>query len=236
VNILALQYPRAQFVQPHSPFLSCLLGIHDVGCRAPWVCPSVQRRCITWWPCLICSVVMELRCETLEMRGQNHAGVPRFFRWLTERYPLTQQRITDRSSVEIDNLYLDMNGIIHNCTHANEERATGSEQEMIRKCFLYIERLVRIACPRKTLFMAIDGALTTRSHSFQICSFLLTILAKKMSLNPCLQVCECLVAVQTSLHASCQLHLHQLLYIICRCGSTGKDESAAGKALCGSQG
>ena len=86
------------------------------------------------------------------------AGVPKFFRWLTERYPLTKESISGTCSVDIDNLYLDMNGIIHNCTHANEARVNATEQEMIRKCFLYIERLVRIAKPRKTLFMAIDGA------------------------------------------------------------------------------
>lgn len=85
------------------------------------------------------------------------AGVPKFFRWLTERYPLTKETVNGTASVDIDNLYLDMNGIIHNCTHANEARVNVPEQEMIRKCFLYIERLVRIAKPRKALFMAIDG-------------------------------------------------------------------------------
>jgi 5'-3' exoribonuclease 1 len=93
-----------------------------------------------------------------EVCDEWHAGVPKFFRWLTERYPLTQERLSDTSSVKIDNLYLDMNGIIHNCTHANEARVTASEEEMIRKCFLYIERLVRLANPEKVLFMAIDGA------------------------------------------------------------------------------
>ena len=88
----------------------------------------------------------------------SHAGVPRFFRWLTERYPLTQEKLADVASVDIDNLYLDMNGIIHNCTHANEARVDATEEEMVRKCFLYIERLVRIAQPQKVLFMAIDGA------------------------------------------------------------------------------
>jgi hypothetical protein len=89
--------------------------------------------------------------------------VPKFFRWLTERYPLTQEKLSDVSTVEIDNLYLDMNGIIHNCTHANEARVDASEDEMVRKCFLYIERLVRIARPQKVLFMAIDGALFNNS-------------------------------------------------------------------------
>lgn len=48
-------------------------------------------------------------------------GIPKFYRWLSERYPLLNQRITaTESPPEVDNLYLDMNGIIHNCTHANQ--------------------------------------------------------------------------------------------------------------------
>lgn len=63
----------------------------------------------------------------------------------------------DSPPVEIDNLYLDMNGIIHNCTHANRSKTTASENEMIFHVFAYIERLVRIAKPCQLLFMAIDG-------------------------------------------------------------------------------
>jgi hypothetical protein len=48
-------------------------------------------------------------------------GIPKFYRWLSERYPLLNQRITaTEGPPEVDNLYLDMNGIIHNCTHANQ--------------------------------------------------------------------------------------------------------------------
>lgn len=86
------------------------------------------------------------------------AGVPKFFRWLAERYPLVLQKVS-AEPVEIDHLYLDMNGIIHNCTHANNAaKATASEDEMIHLVFQYIERLVRIAKPKKLLYMAIDGA------------------------------------------------------------------------------
>jgi 5'-3' exoribonuclease 1 len=105
---------------------------------------------------------MELRCAILEMRSQKHAGIPKFFRWLTERYPLTQERITEKCSVQIDNLYLDMNEIIHNCSHGTEAVAAASEEDIIRECLSYIERLVRLANPKNMLFMAIDGALTTR--------------------------------------------------------------------------
>jgi 5'-3' exoribonuclease 1 len=106
----------------------------------------------------LCSIFESIH-SVLTMLGIAFAGVPRFFRWLTERYPLTMEKLDDAATVDIDNLYLDMNGIIHNCTHANEERVSASEDEMIRKCFLYIERLVRIARPQKVLFMAIDGAI-----------------------------------------------------------------------------
>ena len=45
-------------------------------------------------------------------------GVPRFFRWLSERYPKINSVITDLTLMPVfDNLYLDMNGIVHACSH-----------------------------------------------------------------------------------------------------------------------
>eukprot|EP00892_Ulva_mutabilis_P011794 jgi/Ulvmu1/8988/UM005_0079.1 len=85
-------------------------------------------------------------------------GIPKFFRWIAERYPLTLSNLSDDAPpVEIDNLYLDMNGIIHNCTHANQSKAAASEEKMMYQVFMYIKRLVRIAKPHQLLFMAIDG-------------------------------------------------------------------------------
>lgn len=49
-------------------------------------------------------------------------GVPKFYRWLSERYPSVNQMISDLSLLpEYDNFYLDMNGIIHACTHPNDQ-------------------------------------------------------------------------------------------------------------------
>ena len=67
----------------------------------------------------------------------------------------------------VDNLYLDMNGIIHNCTHGNDPGRKITEQEMIIKVFGYLEKLFQIVQPQKLLFMAIDGMLTRVPTSIQ---------------------------------------------------------------------
>ena len=88
-------------------------------------------------------------------------GVPKFYRWLSERYPLINNLLSDRSILpEIDNLYLDMNGIIHACTHPNDQdvSSTLTLREMMLAIFRYIDRMVtEIVKPKKILFMAIDG-------------------------------------------------------------------------------
>lgn len=61
---------------------------------------------------------------------------------------------------EIDNFYLDMNGIIHACTHPQEADTSVSLtlREMMFGMFRYIDRMVtEIVKPKKVLFMAIDG-------------------------------------------------------------------------------
>ncbi|XP_059473888.1 5'-3' exoribonuclease 2 homolog isoform X2 [Neocloeon triangulifer] len=103
-------------------------------------------------------------------------GVPAFFRWLSRKYPsvivdcVEQQPIEvdgvmiypnaiepNPNNVEFDNLYLDMNGIIHPCTHPENKPAPKNEEEMMIAIFECIDRLFRIVRPRKVLYMAIDG-------------------------------------------------------------------------------
>jgi len=59
---------------------------------------------------------------------------------------------------EFDCMYLDMNGIVHNCTHANggiSEEMT--EDQMFLRIFQYIDKLFSIVKPKKLMYMAIDG-------------------------------------------------------------------------------
>jgi 5'-3' exoribonuclease 1 len=88
-------------------------------------------------------------------------GVPKFYRWLSERFPQINTVISDSTLLpEFDNMYLDMNGIIHACTHPNDNDLSNSltMRDMMLAIFRYIDRMVsEIARPRKVLFMAIDG-------------------------------------------------------------------------------
>ncbi|XP_065219617.1 5'-3' exoribonuclease 1 isoform X2 [Planococcus citri] len=86
-------------------------------------------------------------------------GVPKFFRYISERYPCLSQLILESDIPEFDNLYLDMNGIIHNCSHPNDydPHFRITEEKIFKDIFHYIEVLFRIIRPQKLFFMAIDG-------------------------------------------------------------------------------
>lgn len=89
-------------------------------------------------------------------------GIPRFYRYMSERYPLINQPISDVSLLpEFDAFYLDMNGIIHNCTHsdaADDALNTQSLNAQLHSIFTYMDRLItHIIKPKQLVYFAIDG-------------------------------------------------------------------------------
>ena len=94
-------------------------------------------------------------------------GVPALFRWLSRKYPkiilpVIEAPATDADGNEIpvdctlpnpngeefDNLYLDMNGIVHPCSHPEDRPAPRNEQEMMQEVFRYTDRIMAMVRPR----------------------------------------------------------------------------------------
>ncbi|KAK9364228.1 XRN 5'-3' exonuclease N-terminus-domain-containing protein [Lipomyces starkeyi] len=102
-------------------------------------------------------------------------GVPALFRWLSKKYPKIISPVIEEPDVvidgvsypadfsrpnpngELDNLYLDMNGIVHPCSHPENRPPPATEDEMMLEVFKYTDRVVSMARPRKVLMIAVDG-------------------------------------------------------------------------------
>ncbi len=83
-------------------------------------------------------------------------GVPKFFKWLVDNCPST---IFFDPKLHIDNLFLDMNCLIHPCCREKNENGDlpKNEEEMISKVIAYVDKLIKISKPKNSVYLAIDG-------------------------------------------------------------------------------
>lgn len=102
-------------------------------------------------------------------------GIPKFFRWLTRRYPLILKNVKQEEDIPItgktlencltflDNLYLDLNSIVHNCIHGNDskrhERVSRLDdlEEVWANIMKAIDEIVHLIKPKQLLYLAVDG-------------------------------------------------------------------------------
>ena len=88
-------------------------------------------------------------------------GIPKLFRWMIDLYPLVLGSVGEgisNNEMTVDNFYLDMNGIIHTCTHSNNDKLVPlNEQEMFLRIFAYTDQLYKLVKPKKVMYLAIDG-------------------------------------------------------------------------------
>jgi 5'-3' exonuclease len=77
-------------------------------------------------------------------------GIPVYFKTCIEDYNNICKPSTD--NIPIDNLYFDLNCLIHPCCHGETD-----ELVMYNKIFLEMTRIVNLVDPKKLIFIAIDG-------------------------------------------------------------------------------
>ncbi|CDI98432.1 5' 3' exoribonuclease 1 [Echinococcus multilocularis] len=85
-------------------------------------------------------------------------GVPKFYRWISQRYPCINQILRPNEVVMIDHLYLDLNGIIHSSSHCDDAHSNIYNEDLVFQTIAnYLNHIICLIRPQKTVFLAVDG-------------------------------------------------------------------------------
>ena len=88
-------------------------------------------------------------------------GIPKFAYFISNRYPLIIKKIKEQTDVpEIDNLYLDVNGIIHNVSHkyfCDATQISETTKQIYKDVFDIIKNIVHLVKPKQLLMISVDG-------------------------------------------------------------------------------
>ncbi|CDO64155.1 exoribonuclease, putative [Plasmodium reichenowi] len=121
--------------------------------------PTFYRWLVTRYP-KIAKAVYETRDSDVYSRRTKYDENGEYFKVhdLNDYVNNTDElHCSDNINGYFDNMYLDMNGIIHLCSHSDNSKRAKSNEEIFLNVFLYVERLFDIIEPKKLLYMAIDG-------------------------------------------------------------------------------
>lgn len=115
---------------------------------------------------------------------------PALFRWLSKKYPKIISPVIEEqpgnvdgqevpvdttqanpNGEEFDNLYLDMNGIVHPCSHPEDRPPPANEEEMMMAIFEYTDRVVNMVRPRKLLMIAVGESKPQAPKPAMLCRY-----------------------------------------------------------------
>ena len=84
-------------------------------------------------------------------------GIPAFYRWLVSKYPKIVTNTSNLSTPDgaVDNLYLDINGIIHNARPSSETPPNELEATIFQDVSKALDRLIALVNPRKLLYVSL---------------------------------------------------------------------------------
>ena len=88
-------------------------------------------------------------------------GIPKFAYFISNRYPLIIKKIKEQTDIpEIDNLYLDINGIIHNVSHkyfCDASQINETTKQIYKDVCDVIKKIVHLIKPKELLMISADG-------------------------------------------------------------------------------
>eukprot|EP01064_Diplonema_japonicum_P015353 TRINITY_DN2307_c1_g1_i1.p1 TRINITY_DN2307_c1_g1~~TRINITY_DN2307_c1_g1_i1.p1 ORF type:complete len:825 (+),score=197.16 TRINITY_DN2307_c1_g1_i1:52-2475(+) len=82
-------------------------------------------------------------------------GIPAFYAWLAQKYSrISRKHLPDG---EMDNVYLDVNALIHGACQGWDGEYLNDEDKMLEKLIVYVERLLKVLGAKKLVYFAVDG-------------------------------------------------------------------------------
>ena len=80
-------------------------------------------------------------------------GVPGFYRWICQRYPMIRRDFNDPTLPIVNNLYLDINGIIHHAASTSNLQGYDLTPDFLSELYRRIDNQVQLFKPTDLIFI-----------------------------------------------------------------------------------